>query len=109
MINGAKNRRIVRIIHFNTNAIAEFHERRRRLAIIDRFDGADFRDTRIAETTLIDGLARLSALQIGYRAGTDYCTRAERSGFRRVRYQLSEIECHVDACFRFAEGFCIEE
>src|SRR5438552_7289908 len=72
LIDGAEDRAAVRIEHFDANPVAEFQERRVRLAGADRLDRALLGNAGIAETPLGDRQAGPAALVlVRYRAGSD--------------------------------------
>src|SRR3546814_1528946 len=80
------------------------------MAVAVRLDRTQFGDARIADPTVRDRPARTAiSITIRDRARADDGAGGERPCHRGVRKQPAEIEGHVDACVRFAEGLAIDE
>src|SRR3954464_4340818 len=93
LLDGAENRFAGAVLHLDPDRVAEAHERCLWRTGHDGFDGAKFRDARIADAALGDRLARPALLVlVGYRPRTDDRSGPERAGLRRMGDEGSEIE-----------------
>ena len=98
LLDRAEDAGAVTIQHLDPDHVAERHERRRRLAVLQGLHGAP----------LGEAGGALAGVLVGDRARADDGACRQRSRLRRVRDQLREIELHVDAGLGRAEPFAID-
>src|ERR671914_2698160 len=108
LLDGAKDRTVIRVLHFDPDRIAEPHEGRLRLARADGLDRAELRDATVAEATFRDRAA-WAAIRVLVRhgAGSDDRASAETPGSRGVRDERPEIEGHIRPGVRLAEQLAV--